>query len=399
MSLLVPPLIPEVGPLPDLPKGYELVDGELVELQGGCECGFIAGKLACLLGNHCERPWIGWALGREAGYQLLPARPKLIRKPNVSFVRLGRLPNEELPYGPARLAPDLAVEVVSPNSLSYEVETKVAEYREAGVPLLWVVAPPTRRVLIRRDGSVREVGEDGELSGEDVVPGFRCHVADLFPPTLEPTDVCRPTTGPTDEQRGPGGQTMNLLAAEPTDSLPDLPDGFELVDGKLVEKQMGAEATYIGTMLSHLLISHCPSPPNNGWVFGADASYQFIRARPTLVRKPDVSFVRPGRFPGERPPQGHIRLAPDLAVEVVSPNDLSDEVETKVAEYREAGVPLLWVVAPPTRRVLIRRRRGSVHEVGEDGELSGEDVIPGFRCRVTDLFLPPPEPGENGATA
>jgi Uma2 family endonuclease len=188
---------------------------------------------------------------------------------------------------------------------------------------------------------------------------------------------------------------MNLLLPQPTftaDDLLTLPDHerFELVDGKLVELPMGMESSYVGGRLYRRLADYCEQP-FRGWVLPADASYQFLPARPNLVRKPDVSFIRLGRLPDERPIKGHIRLAPDLVVEVISPNDLYYEVEEKIAEYRSGGVRLIWVVVPPTRTVLIRRLDGSAAEVREDGDLNGEDVVAGFRCPVADLFRLPTE--------
>lgn len=186
---------------------------------------------------------------------------------------------------------------------------------------------------------------------------------------------------------------MNLLLPQPVitaDDLLALPDGdrFELLDGKLVELPVGTQSSYIGLRLSRLLASFCENP-FIGWVLPADASYQPFPDRPNLVRKPDVSFIRAGRLPNEMLPEGHTRLAPDLAVEVVSPNDLYYEVVQKMAEYRLARVRLVWLIAPPTRTAQIRRLDGTLAEVGEDGELSGEDVIPGFRCSVRELFQPP----------
>jgi Uma2 family endonuclease len=186
---------------------------------------------------------------------------------------------------------------------------------------------------------------------------------------------------------------MNLLLKPPivtAEELLCLPDegDYELVDGRLVERQMGAQSSYIAGNVLRLLGNHCVNP-FLGWVFPADASFQFMPQRPNLVRKPDVSFVRAGRFADDALPKGHIRLAPDLAVEVVSPNDAYYEVAEKLAEYRLAGVRLIWLVVPPTRIVQIRRLDGSLVEVGEEGELSGEDVIPGFRCSVRELFHTP----------
>ena len=193
---------------------------------------------------------------------------------------------------------------------------------------------------------------------------------------------------------------MNLLVPQPSytaDDLLTLPEGdrFELVDGRLVEKDMGARSSHVGGELAYLLkVFNHPNPV--GWVLPADASYQFLPDRPNLVRKPDVSFIRLGRLANEELPTGHIRLAPDLAVEVVSPNDLYYEVEEKVREYRQAGVRLVWIVAPPSRSVLVRRLDGTIAEVHEGDELSGEDVVPGFRCRVADVFHVPARPQQPG---
>jgi Uma2 family endonuclease len=182
---------------------------------------------------------------------------------------------------------------------------------------------------------------------------------------------------------------MNLLPLAPMTAEEFLgwpeADFYELVDGIPVDMHMGAESSYIGGILYCRIQMFLFSNPL-GWAFPPDTSYQCLPDRPNVVRKPDASFVRRGRFPNEQLPLGHIRLAPDLAVEVVSPNDLYYEVEEKVAEYRRAGILLMWIVSPPTRNVLIRRGDGTCGEVSLAGELSGEQVLPGFTCRVADLF-------------
>ena len=170
-----------------------------------------------------------------------------------------------------------------------------------------------------------------------------------------------------------------------------LPDAvsYELVDGKLVERHMGMESSVIAARIIHRLREYL-GRNRGGLVAGADASYQCFPDAPEKVRKPDVSFIRSGRLEGDRPPTGHCRIAPDLAVEVLSPNDMAYEVEEKVAEYLGAGVPLIWVVHPPTRRVRIIRPAsappGSSFELGEAGVISGEDVLPGFSCPVKGFF-------------
>ena len=109
--------------------------------------------------------------------------------------------------------------------------------------------------------------------------------------------------------------------------------------------------------------------------------------QPNQVRMPDASVVAHGKLPDDRSPKAYVKVAPDLAVEVVSPNDLYVEVELKVAEYRSAGVKLIWIITPETKSVLVRRLDGSCAEVGAAGQLSGEDVLPGFSCTVAELFV------------
>lgn len=166
------------------------------------------------------------------------------------------------------------------------------------------------------------------------------------------------------------------------------PDGelLELLDGHLVEKKMGAESGWIAALLLGRLLRF--QDARHGWVFGPDVGYQCFDATPERVRKPDVSFIRRGRLPGNRIPRGHIPIVPDLAVEVVSPNDSYYEVSRKVSEYLDAGVPLIWVINPDERQVEIREGRGLVTVLGEDDLLTGGSILPGFECLVRDLFQP-----------
>ena len=72
--------------------------------------------------------------------------------------------------------------MISPNEKLYKVDQKVREYLEAGVPLVWVVNPEARTVTIHGDKSVKLLRETDFLDGENVLPGFRCPVASIFPP-------------------------------------------------------------------------------------------------------------------------------------------------------------------------------------------------------------------------
>lgn len=183
---------------------------------------------------------------------------------------------------------------------------------------------------------------------------------------------------------------MTVVAAKPQhtpEDLLEMPDGtgYELVDGELVERNMGAESSWIGGRIFRLL-GQRGEDRGLGWALPADCGYQCFEGDPTRVRRPDASFIVLGRLPDERVPSGHVRITPDLAVEVVSPNDLFSEVQEKVVEYLDAGVRLVWLVDPRTRSVYVYYA-SAVSRVQEEDELTGEDVLPGFRCRVNE-FLP-----------
>ena len=173
----------EVLALPD-EKQYELTDGELVEKQPmGMEAGWVQLKIGRLIGDYCEEKGLGGWVQVEAPITCFPGDPNKMRRPDVSFIRRGRLPGDRPPKGCASVAPDLAVEVVSPNDLQSEMDRKVQEYLQAGVRRVWVVNPDTRTARIHRpDGTILELREDNDLSGEDVLPDFRCPVRSLFPP-------------------------------------------------------------------------------------------------------------------------------------------------------------------------------------------------------------------------
>jgi Uma2 family endonuclease len=174
------------------------------------------------------------------------------------------------------------------------------------------------------------------------------------------------------------------------EALLSMPDGgqYELVDGELVERQIGFRSSRIGGELFGLLRAHCRQR-QLGWVLPSDAGYQCFPDDPGKVRKPDVSFIQAARLAVEDEPEGWARIAPDLAVEVVSPHDLFEAVSIKVREYLAAGVRLVWVIDTATQMVYVypRERRGEI--LMQEDELSGEDVVEGFHCRVADLFVPP----------
>ena len=176
------------------------------------------------------------------------------------------------------------------------------------------------------------------------------------------------------------------------EDLLTMPDGklYELVDGRLVERKMSIWSSYVAGVIFDLLNSFCREN-RLGWVFPEGTSFQCFPALPGRVRKPDVSFIRFQRLAlAQATTEGHCPVAPDLAIEVISPNDTAYEIDDKVREFLDAGGPLVWVVNPEQRTVEIHRASGPGAILRENDEISGEDVIPRFRCRVGDFTLPPP---------
>ena len=148
-------------------RDYELIDGELL----------------ALLRNYLRLNTLGWVFGTESGYECFGDEGRTLRRPDVSFVRFGRFPDEQIPEAFAKLAPDLAVEIVSPGDRAGEIQEKIEQFLKAGVRLIWVVYPKSQSVhVFRVEGTNAFLSASEELSGEDVIPGFRCPVAELFPP-------------------------------------------------------------------------------------------------------------------------------------------------------------------------------------------------------------------------
>jgi Uma2 family endonuclease len=174
------------------------------------------------------------------------------------------------------------------------------------------------------------------------------------------------------------------------DDLLAMPDGdcFELIDGHLLERNSGFLSSFIGTTVIRILNSFVEQH-KLGWVAGSDCGYQCFPDEPNKVRKPDVTFIALSRLPADAVPTGFVRIAPDLAVEVISPNDLDVETDQKVEDYLHAGVKLVWVINPQSRTVLVYRADGSIVGLRDSDELTGETVLPGFRCGVSELFALP----------
>lgn len=173
------------------------------------------------------------------------------------------------------------------------------------------------------------------------------------------------------------------LSAEDLDSLPDA-GLYELVDGTVVERSLGAESSEIAARIIVLLGSFVAAG-RLGHILGPDVGLR-IFDDPRQLRRPDVAFLRAGRVPGGRMPRGQLTVAPDLIVEVVSPGDTAEGLDRKLRQYLAAGVGLIWVAYPETRTVTVMHRDGGAQMLPADGQLLGEDVLLGFSAPVAALF-------------
>lgn len=115
-----------------------------------------------------------------------------------------------------------------------------------------------------------------------------------------------------------------------------------------------------------------------------DQSGFVLEDDPDVLLGPDLAFVRADRVPENE--AEYPRLAPDLVVEVISPSETGPSVEEKTEIYLQAGVRLVWALDPKRRTLRVRRPDGTDRLLGEDDEVDGEDVLPGFRLPVARLF-------------
>jgi len=164
--------------IPD--KRTELVRGVLVVREpAGYNHGRVIAQLTGRLWSHVERTAAGQLLGAETGFTLF-RDPDTVRAPDIAFVHRDRLP-DPASRGFVDLAPDLVVEVLSPDDRPGETLGKVGDWLQTGTRLVWVIDPERRTARIyRADGRETSVTEAGELRGEEVLPGFACPLSSLL---------------------------------------------------------------------------------------------------------------------------------------------------------------------------------------------------------------------------
>ena len=175
------------------------------------------------------------------------------------------------------------------------------------------------------------------------------------------------------------------MTAEQLYELPDDGLRYELLRGTLVSEPVpsrlhGRTVTRLSKLLSNYV-----DPRRLGVVYTGDTGFVLAR-QPDTVRGPDVAFLSAQRERETKNERPYIPGAPDLAIEVLSPNDRTREVLGKVSDYLAAGCRLVWVVNPAREEVSVFRSPFAPRILTGEHVLEGEDVLPGFSVTVAELF-------------
>ncbi len=157
-------------------EGYEYVKGELVPMPAASLLhGGISVRVIRYLDSHVYQNQLGEVYTAETSFRV----GERVMKPDVAFVSASRVPEDNTKGCP--IPPDLAVEVISPTDILWNVSEKVQSYLDAGTQMVWVIDPVMRTVSVfYPDKAFKIYKRDDTLTGEDVIEGFSCPVAQFF---------------------------------------------------------------------------------------------------------------------------------------------------------------------------------------------------------------------------
>jgi Uma2 family endonuclease len=174
------------------------------------------------------------------------------------------------------------------------------------------------------------------------------------------------------------------MTADELLALPDNGMRRELIDGELHEMPLsGGEHGYVSAKVAGRLSAFLDRHSEVGGSLFATGTGFWLTRDPDTVRAPDVAYVRESRSDQVCVP-GYPEMAPDLVVEVISPNDLAEELQIKIEQWIRAGSLLVWVLYPETCLALVVESQGKLLRAGDT--LRGEPILPGLSCRVGHLF-------------
>lgn len=177
-----------------------------------------------------------------------------------------------------------------------------------------------------------------------------------------------------------------LVTAEEFARIPDDDHRYELVEGRVVRMSPpGSRHAVLATHIAARLHAHARAHRLGAVMTPGGFK---IASEPDTVREPDVAFVDGRRIPASGVPDGFWPGPPDLAVEIRSPGDRSPEIASKIRDYLEHGVRLVWIVDPKERTVAVHRPEMPPVTLGGQDVLDGGDVVPGLACAVERIFDP-----------
>ena len=160
---------------------------------------------------------------------------------------------------------------------------------------------------------------------------------------------------------------------------------YEIVNGELIDMgNSGAKHGYVCSILMILLGGYVRLQ-KLGAMFDSSTAFKMKSGN---KRSPDISFMAKERLQGlDDLPDGFLEGAPDLAVEILSPSNTVEEIDSKLIEYFENGARLVWVIQPKQKYVLVYRSAEEPDRLLKSADsLDGEDIVPGFTLPVADLF-------------
>jgi Uma2 family endonuclease len=165
---------------------------------------------------------------------------------------------------------------------------------------------------------------------------------------------------------------------------------YEVVDGEIKEKIVGAREMEIATLLIEFVAPFVRTH-RLGKVF-AEMIFRIDLAK-DLQRRPDVAFVSHSKWPAKRraPKVSVWDIVPDLAIEVISPTNSAADVQRKIHEYFDAGVSAVWVIYPEQKNIYIYTSPTRIQVLQLGDELDGGDLLPGLKLPLTALFEDDPE--------
>jgi Uma2 family endonuclease len=162
---------------------------------------------------------------------------------------------------------------------------------------------------------------------------------------------------------------------------------YELMQGELHAMSPTGDNHGIVTMALGIRLGSFVLQHKLGAVFAAETGFH-LEHDPDTVLAPDIAFVERERVAATGLSGGFWQGAPDLAVEVISPGDRAAKVAAKTQTWLAQGARQVWIVDPAKRTIAIHHRDGQVAVLSETDILSGGDLVPGFACRVGEIFPP-----------